>query len=63
MGSEISKQVLYSSEVQEKIKDLILECEKGINEIIEGEKDSYIVKHDIAIKMLKKLAKEIKVEL
>lgn len=57
------KQVLYKSDVKDKLNNLILECENGIQETIGGEKDSYIVKHDIAIKLLKRLADELEVTL
>ena len=35
-------------------------CETGIQEVIDGDKDSYIVKHDIAIGLLKQLKNEVK---
>ena len=37
----------------------ILECEKAVEEIRLGEKDSYIVKHDVASRMFKELKKEL----
>ena len=47
------------STINELIDDKIQECEQGIEKIKLGEKDSYIVKHDIAIKLLKQLKEEI----
>lgn len=38
-------------------------CQDGIEKIIEGEKDSYIVKHDIAIKILKQMAEDLGVDI
>ena len=45
--------------VNELIDDKIKECEQAIEEIRQGEKDSYIVKHDVALKLLKQLKEEI----
>ena len=45
--------------INELIDDKIQDCEQGIEKIKLGEKDSYIVKHDIAIKLLKQLKEEI----
>ena len=45
--------------IDELIDDKIQECEQGIEKIKLGENDSYIVKHDIAIKLLKQLKEEI----
>lgn len=59
---EESQQIYYKNDVHKRINELIIECEKGIEEIINGEKDSYIVKHDIAIKMLKKLYENLEEE-
>ena len=57
------KEIIYKEDFRNLINDLIYECETGIEETINGDKDSYIVKHDIAIKMLKKLADELEVKL
>ena len=49
------------------IEDCLLcyidKCYAGIEEVIEGEKDSYIVKHDIAIKMLKQIGEDLGIDL
>lgn len=42
------------------ISKQITACEEGIQEVIDGDKDSYIVKHDIAIGLLKQLYNEVK---
>ena len=49
----------YAKRVCKLIDDKISECELGIEEVINGEKDSFIVKHDIAIRMLKDLKREL----
>ena len=40
----------------------IVWCNQAIDDIIYGEKDSFIVKHDVAIKILKDLKKELEKE-
>ena len=59
MDCENEKLKQFKDKVFKVIDEKIIECEKAVEEIRLGEKDSYIVKHDVASKILKELKKEL----
>ena len=56
---EMDRDFEYKNRVKKLVDEKIEYCEDGILKVIEGEKNSYIVKHDIAIKLFKELKKEL----
>ena len=49
----------FKDKVFKVIDEKIIECEKAVEEIRLGDEDSYIVKHDVASKILKELKNEL----
>lgn len=49
----------HQQRVLDLIDEKIIECEKAVEDIRYNGKDSYVVKHDVASKLLKELKKEL----
>lgn len=59
LGKKNEELKQFKDKVFKVIDEKIIECEKAVEEIRFGDKDSYIVKHDVASKILEELKKEI----